>query len=115
MTLIFRLWSKPLKTAMLLKFSFSCQMHTTVDLFMPAAAEFETVWCSLGFNSEYKPLYARTPWNDATNKQWDHLEIPNLGTNNRVFQSLFVVNFYINLSSIKKLIHIWIYFTQFLA
>ena len=29
--------------AMILKFSFSCQMHTITDLFMPATPQFETV------------------------------------------------------------------------
>ena len=43
MTLIISSWSKPLKTVMLLKFSLSCRMHTSIDLFMPAAAQFETV------------------------------------------------------------------------
>ena len=33
---------KPLKTAMLLKFSLSCQMYT-IDLFVRAAAQFETL------------------------------------------------------------------------
>ena len=78
-------------------------MHTTIDLFMPADALFETVLSYLGFHSEYKVLYARIPWNDVKNSQSDYLETPNLGTNNRVFQSLLVVDFHINFSSIQKL------------
>ena len=43
MTLTIGSWSKPLKTAMLLKFRLSYQMRNTIDLFMPAAAQFEIV------------------------------------------------------------------------
>ena len=43
MTLIISSRSEPLKPSMLLKFSLSCQMHTPIDLFMPAASQFETL------------------------------------------------------------------------
>ena len=42
MTLIINPLPNPLKTAMVLKFSLSCQMHTTIDLLLPAAAQFKT-------------------------------------------------------------------------
>ena len=42
MTLIISSWFEPFKTAILLKFSLSCQMYTIIYLFMPATAQFET-------------------------------------------------------------------------
>ena len=63
---------------------------------------------------EYKTLYATKPQNDATNKQPDHPENPNLATND-IVQFLFALNFDNNLSCIKNLIHIWINFSRFLS
>ena len=95
---------------MLLKLSFFCHMHTAIDLFMPYLCllllNLKLFNTNLGFIWNTR-LYARKYQNDATKKQSDHLENPNLPTNDRVF-SIFVVNFNNNLSCIKNLIHIHI-------
>ena len=58
----------------------------------------------MGFHFEYKTFYVRKTQNDATNKQSDHLENPNLATNNSFFDSFYVVIFHNNFTCIKNVI-----------
>ena len=56
----------------------------------------------MGFHLEYKTFYARKTQNEATNKQSDHRESPNLATNNSFLNSLYVVILHNNFKCIKS-------------